>query len=130
MHVAAHDQGYVEASTPLVYGALADPASYPRWWPDARWDERLALRLSGRRAFGARAERHRWDVGLVLSLGGPGEGSLEWHLEPLEEGTIVNAILNLDFTGGRRRSERGLMRARIRIHRGLVGLKHALEATR
>jgi uncharacterized protein YndB with AHSA1/START domain len=129
MHVAAHDQGYVEAAATSVYGALADAPGYPRWWRDARWDGRLALRLGGRAAFHARAERHRPDVGLVLALGGPRTGSLEWHLEPLEDGTIVNAILNLHLTGGRRRSERGLMRARIRIHRGLVGLKHALEAT-
>ena len=130
MHVAVHDQGYVEAGTPLVYGALADPAGYPRWWPDARWEERLALRLGGRAAFRARAERQRTDLGLVLTLHGPAEGSLEWHLEPLEDGTVVNAILNLDLRGGRRRSERRLLRARAAVHRGLVGLKHALEAER
>jgi hypothetical protein len=127
MHVAAHDQGYVEADASSVYGALADLASYPRWWPDAR--DGLALRLGGRAAFRVRAERLRRDLGLVLMLHGPGNGSLEWHLEPLEDGTIVNAILNLDLPGGPRRSERRLLRARAAVHRGMVGLKHALEAT-
>ena len=130
MHVAAHDQGYVEADASSVYGVLADPASYPRWWPDARWDGRLTLRLGGRAAFRARAERQRPDLGLVLMLHGPGEGSLEWHLEPLEDGTIVNAILNLDLSGGRRRSERRLLRARAAVHRGMLSLKRALEADR
>lgn len=127
MHVAAHDQGYVEAPASRVYGALADLEAYPGWWPGARWDGRLALRLGGRRGFLARDERHRAEVGLFLMLEGPAAGSLEWHLEPLEDGTIVNGILNLDLPGGRRRSERRLLRARAAVHRGLVGLKRALE---
>lgn len=125
MHVAAHDQGFVAASPPRVYGVLADVESYPAWWPSARGD-RPALRLAGG-TLTMRAGDHRPDVGLILHLGGPFAGTLEWYLEPEMDGTIVNSILNLDLPGGRRRSERRLLRARVAIHEGLVRLKGRLE---
>lgn len=128
MHVASHDQGYVEVPAPLAYAALTDLQVYPRWWPDARWRGGLVLDLGGFKPLQAHADRFRENLGLVLTLEGRAPGTLEWHLVPLEDGTIVNAILNMEGPGGRRRSARRLLRARIRIHRGLVGLKHDLEA--
>ena len=124
-HVAAHDQGFVDAPVSAVYMALRDVPSYVEWWPDAAGPSTLDLgRLRGLRVA---ADRFREDLGLFLSLEGRGTGTLEWHLEPFEGGTIVNAILNLDLSGGPRRSARGLLGARMSVRRGLVELKHRLE---
>lgn len=124
-HVAAHDQGYVTAPPGAVYRLLRDPEAYPRWWPGARGSG--GLDLGPVRGLGVRAGHLREDLGLVLELSGPATGTLEWHLEPFEDGTIVNAILNLDLPVGARRAERRLLGARAGIRRGMVGLKRALE---
>lgn len=125
MH-AAHDQGFVAADPAAVYAALSDLSAYPRWWLDARADGPLAIRLGGR---WHRVEPSdlRPGIGLVLHLQGSFPGTLEWHLQPEDDGTIVNAILNIEPPGGRRRGERRLLRCRATVHRGLVGLKGALE---
>jgi hypothetical protein len=70
------------------------------------------------------AERHRNDVGLHLVSP---DGDLEWYLEPFDDGTIVNAFLDVEDVPGRR-GERRLHRLRGSIRAGLVGLKRHLEA--
>ena len=51
-------------------------------------------RLGGTRV---RLEGERPGTGMILRLAGPRlAGSLEWYLEPFKEGTIVNAILELE----------------------------------
>jgi hypothetical protein len=47
---------------------------------------------------------------------------MEWFLEPFQEGTVVNCILDLDLAGGWRGTSRRLRRIRTAIRRGLVGL--------
>ena len=61
---------------------------------------------------------------MFIELGPPLNGTLEWYLEPFEEGTIVNALLDAELPGG---GARRLRRIRAQIRRGLVGLKTALE---
>lgn len=124
MHVASFDQGFVAAPPAAVYPELADLARYERWWP--RWS--AGLHLGGRASLAARAEGHRQDVGLILHIEGRVTGTLEWYLEPFEEGTIVYAILNLDVAAGERRTARRLLRARSELRRALVALKRRLEA--
>jgi uncharacterized protein YndB with AHSA1/START domain len=125
----ALDQGFVAASPASVYRVLADVSSYPVWWPgvEVRSSEAdVRLRLPGGPLVPAAAEGHREGLGLILRLDAPLSGTLEWYLEPFEEGTVVNAILHVDLPEGPRRSARRLRRIRVGIHRGLVALKEHL----
>lgn len=123
MHVASVDQGFVAASPDAVFARLADPATYPAWWPDATAG---ALRLGGGDVRMVQ-ERRREGIGLTSRLEGRVPGTLEWYLEAFEDGTIVHAILHLQPPGGARRSARRLLRARASLRRGLLGLKRDVE---
>jgi hypothetical protein len=123
------DQGFVTAPHVSVYGILADVQAYPAWWPGAEVrssGEDLRLRLPGGPSAPAVARGHREGVGLTLHLGPPYSGTLEWYLEPFEEGTVVNSILHVDLPGGPRRSARRLRRLRVGIHRALAALREHL----
>jgi hypothetical protein len=121
MTVRTHDRGFVAASPALVYGRVSDPSTYPSWWPGAD---------GGRPSLGPETvaevspERHREGTGLFLRLDPVGE--LEWYLEPWEDGTIVNCLLELRSVPRRRWSDRGLGRVRGTIRRALIGLKDDL----
>jgi uncharacterized protein YndB with AHSA1/START domain len=126
----AHDQGFVAAPPAAVYRALCDYASYGLWWPGIgvdTEDEGFRLMLVAGAAAPARIEGHREDVGLVIRLGPPYRGTLEWYLEGFEEGTIVNSVMHLDLPGGPRGMDRLARRLRSAVRRGLVGLKGELE---
>jgi hypothetical protein len=126
--VHSHEQGFVSAPPKQVYRVLADLPAYPRWWPAATAaDGELLLALSGRASSSASAERHRPGLGLNLRLGPPNQGTLEWYLDPYEEGTVVNCLLDLDLPGTSRKARSRLRRARSEIRRGLVGLKRRLQ---
>jgi Polyketide cyclase / dehydrase and lipid transport len=130
--VRAQDQGFVAARPAVVYRALCDFASYGLWWPGIGVDtgsEGFRLRLVAGAAASARADVHREDVGLVIRLGPPYRGTLEWYLEGFEEGTIVNSVMHLDLPGGPRRADRLARRLRSAVRRGLVGLKRELEGS-
>jgi hypothetical protein len=102
---------------------LVDPSTYPSWWPGARANG-TGLSLPIRRGTHRFAvEREREGIGLYLVSGGD---SLEWYLEPFDDGTIVNAFLDVEGTAGR--SARRLLRMRGAIRTGLVGLKRRLES--
>lgn len=125
--MAAHDQGFVPAPPATVYGLLAEPASYPSWWPGtaASGDGRVTLPLGGRPQVTA-PEALREGIGLVLRLAGSAPGTLEWYLEPTDGGTMVNCVLDVNIRGGPRRSSRVLLHMRAAVRRGLVGLRRAL----
>ena len=127
MRLQSHDQGFLAAGPEEVYDVLADPSTYESWWPGASASDGSATLRLGRRTVSARPDRHRAGVGLFLVMG---EGSLEWYLEPFEEGTIVNAFTDLDLPGGRRRAERGLRSVRATLRSALVGLKARMEGAR
>lgn len=130
MHRQAWDQGVVWADPSLVYRALSDPAGYAAWWPGARTfldDGRVTLRLEGVPGLRVAPERPRDGVGLFLRVDGDYSGTIEWYLEPFEEGTIVSCLVELDIPGGPGRSQRRLRGLRAAVRRGLVGLKVALE---
>lgn len=130
MRVAAHDQGYVKAPPVTVYEVLHEPSRYATWWPNARSrsrDGRLEVTFLDRRHRSVEIEEQRPGVGLLLRLGGDSPGTLEWYLEPFWEGTIVNAIVNLDVPGGPRRAARGLLRVRADLRLGMVALASAVE---
>jgi hypothetical protein len=118
----SHDQGFVGASPDRVYGLIARPDTYPTWWAGSRLaGEGLSLPVGGG---AARMERARDGIGLHLVIG---EGSMEWYLEPFDDGTIVNAFLEVPLRRPGRRATRRLLRLRGMVRRGLVGLKKELE---
>ena len=130
MRVRSHDQGFVPAPPTSVYALVSRPASYPSWWPGAACDgdagSALRLPLEPGKRKPATVERHRPDVGVFLSLPGH-RGTLEWYLEPFQEGTIVNVLLDVEAGSGVRRSERRLVRMRSSVRRALVGLYEAVR---
>lgn len=125
VRLRSHDQGFVAAPPRRVYELLADPASYPGWWPGAGADGGGVSLPLGRRPRAARPERERAEIGLYLMFG---DESLEWYLEPFDDGTIVNAFLDVAPTGSARRASRRMLRMRAALRTALVGLKRRLEA--
>lgn len=129
MRTRSHDQGFVAAPAGDVYGAVADLGRYQAWWDSVHVDPGTPARISlePRVPVPVRREGERQGTGLFLALGSPYDGTLEWYLEPFDDGTIVNCFLDVDLAGGPRRARRRLLRLRSSIRRGLVGLKRALE---
>ena len=114
----SHDQGFVAAAPGDVHAVLRETGSYPEWWPGARAAVGGGVELPFIRRRVAMPERERDGVGVHLVFG---SGSLEWYLEAFEEGTIVNALLEVESTDRRLSTMRG------NVRRGLVGLKRKLE---
>jgi hypothetical protein len=113
------DEAYVVADPDLVAAAVADPARWPRWWPD--------LVLSVREARGRKGVR--WTVAGALV------GSSEIWLEPVRDGVVVHYFLRADLPAGAAplppgRAER-LRRARTTAwKRSVNALKDELEGDR
>jgi hypothetical protein len=130
VRLSAWDQGFVAAPPHRVYGEVADPTRYPGWWPGAtvsRDDGGYTLGLERVGTVRLRPERQRDPEGLFLELNGPIRGTMEWFLEPFQEGTIVHCLSQVDLPGGPRAARRRLRGLRVAIHSGLVGLKGRLE---
>ena len=128
MRLQAHDQGYVAAAPEAVYATVADPSTYPRWWPGASTtgtDGGVRIPL-GSSTVDARPEGHREGLGLYLAVP---HGSIEWYLEPFEDGSIVNVFSDLDLPGGARAAARRLHGARSSVHTALVHLKRLVEGS-
>ena len=126
MRLRSHDQVFVAAAPRDVDARLADGDGYPGWWAgSARTDGGLVLAL-GRERLVSRIEGRREGVGMWLPLPDL-DGSVEWYLEPFEEGTIVNAFLDVVLDGRPGRAERRLRRMRVSVHRALVSLKRSME---
>lgn len=124
------DQGFVAAPPARVDQAVADAAGYAAWWPGAAViaaEAGVTLRLPGVPPIVVQPEDRRPGVGAAFRVHGRIRGRWEWYLEPFEEGTIVNAMFDLDIPGGERSGARRLYRLRAAVRRGLVALKGALE---
>ena len=117
------DQGFVPAPPDAVYPRLADLERYGEWWPRSRArrdDGSFVLRLPGASPARASVRGARPGIGLIVRLDGARfGGSLEWYLEPFKDGTVVNAILDLDSPGRRRtmRVRRGIRAALVELRR-------------
>jgi hypothetical protein len=123
----AHDQGFVGAPPPDVYRALDRPASYPEWWTGSEVRGAGIVLPLAKRLSPATLDRRRDGIGLFLRFG---DDSLEWYLEPFDDGTIVNGLLDVEVSGRGGRSARRLLRMRGVLRGGLVGLKRRLEGAR
>lgn len=129
-HRLAWDQGFVAAPRERAFGAVAEPAGYAGWWPGAAVspsDGVVTVRLPGVPPLVLSREDARPGVGAVFGVDGRMRGRWEWYLEPFEEGTILNSVIELDIPGGDRLGDRRLYRVRAAVRRGLVALKGALE---
>lgn len=123
--IRSHDQGFVAAPPGDVYSVISTPSTYPGWWAGSE------LAAGGLRipvAAGV-VERSGERDGVGLHLGSA-DVSLEWYLEPFDDGTIVNALLDLPAPRARWRARRRLLRKRGGVRRGLTGLKASMEAAR
>ena len=124
MRLRAHDQGFVGAPPADVFQALDEPATYPQWWQGSNVEGMGIVLPLARRSPPATRDRRREGIGLFLRFG---DDSLEWYLEPFDDGTIVNAFLDVEVSGSSGRAGRHLLRRRHEVRRGLVGLKQTLE---
>lgn len=129
MRIRSHDQGFVAAPPTDVYRTVADLGRYPSWWDAVHVDpgDPATIALEPRVTAPVRRRQEREGTGLFLELGPPYDGTLEWYLEPFEDGTIVNCLLDIELAGSRRRVRLRLWRLRARVRAGLVGIKRALE---
>ena len=78
------DETFVAADGATVGAAVADPASWRRWWPDLRLqviEERGATRASGGRS------------------AGPLTGTMEIWLEPMLDGVLLHYFLHAEPAG-------------------------------
>ena len=126
MRLRSHDQVFVAVPPEDVDARLADGDGYPVWWPGSAVSADGLLLALGRERLSSRIEGRREAIGMWLPLPDL-DGSVEWYLEPFEEGTIVNAFLDVVLENRPRAAARRLRRMRISVHRALVSLKRSME---
>lgn len=114
------DETFVAADPAAVGAAVADPASWRRWWPD--------LRLT---VVEDRAEKgHRWTVTGALT------GTMEVWLEEMLDGVILHYFLHAEPSGVTARELAKMDLAKADHRRRVAGkemsfeIKQRLEASR
>ncbi|BBX37938.1 hypothetical protein MMAG44476_15780 [Mycolicibacterium mageritense DSM 44476 = CIP 104973] len=114
------DETFVAADPAAVGAAVADPASWRRWWPD--------LRLT---VVEDRAEKgHRWTVTGALT------GTMEVWLEEMLDGVILHYFLHAEPSGVTARELAKMDLAKANHRRRVAGkemsfeIKQRLEASR
>jgi hypothetical protein len=105
------DETFIAADAARVGTAIADPASWRRWWPD--------LRLQ---VVEDRAEKGvRWAVTGALN------GTMEIWLEPSLDGVLLHYFLHAEPSGATARQLARMNLARITHRRRVAGKKMAFE---
>ncbi|MEZ0363341.1 polyketide cyclase / dehydrase and lipid transport [Mycobacterium sp. pUA109] len=105
------DQTYVAADAARVGAAVADPASWRRWWPD--------LRLT--------VVEDRADKGIRWSVTGPLTGTMEVWLEPVLDGVLLHYFLHAEPSGATARDLARMNLAKMVHRRRVAGKKMAFE---
>jgi hypothetical protein len=77
------DETFVAADPAAVGRAVADPASWRRWWPDLRLE----------------VVEDRADKGLRWTVTGPLAGTMEIWLEPVLDGVLLHYFMHAEPTG-------------------------------
>ncbi|AKS33616.1 polyketide cyclase / dehydrase and lipid transport [Mycolicibacterium goodii] len=114
------DETFIAADPAAVGAAVADTASWRRWWPDLR----LAV-VEDRAAKG-----HRWTVTGALT------GTMEIWLEEVLDGVVLHYFLHAEPSGATARALARMNLAKMNHRRRVAGkvmsfeLKQRLEAGR
>ena len=77
------DEMFVAADPAAVGRAVADPASWRRWWPDLRME----------------VIEDRADKGMRWTVTGPIAGTMEIWLEPVLDGVLLHYFVHAEPTG-------------------------------
>lgn len=114
------DETFVAADPAAVGRAVADPASWRRWWPDLRLE----------------VVEDREDKGMRWTATGPLAGTMEIWLEPVLDGVLLHYFLHAEPAGVAAWQLAKMNLAKLTHQRRVAGkrmafeVKTALEASR
>lgn len=112
MHsIQVADQTFVAADPSEVGRAVADPASWRRWWPDLRLD----------------VIEDRGEKGVRWTITGALTGTMEVWLEPVLDGVVLNYFLHAEPAGAAAWQLARMNLTRINHRRRVAGKKMAFE---
>lgn len=105
------DEMFVAADPAAVGRAVADPASWRRWWPDLRLE----------------VVEDRADKGMRWTVTGPLTGTMEIWLEPVLDGVLVHYFLHAEPTGVAAWQLAKMNLAKVTHQRRVAGKRMAFE---
>jgi hypothetical protein len=105
------DETFIAADTARVGTAIADPASWRRWWPD--------LRLQ--------VVEDRTEKGIRWAVTGALTGTMEIWLEPSLDGVLLHYFLHAEPAGATAWQLARMNLARLTHRRRVAGKKMAFE---
>ena len=105
------DEMFVAADPAAVGRAVADPASWRRWWPDLRLE----------------VVEDRADKGMRWTVTGPLAGTMEIWLEPVLDGVLLHYFLHAEPTGVAAWQLAKMNLAKVTHQRRVAGKRMAFE---
>lgn len=105
------DEMFVAADPAAVGRAVADPASWRRWWPDLRLE----------------VVEDRADKGMRWTVTGPLAGTMEIWLEPVLDGVLLHYFLHAEPTGVAASQLAKMNLAKLTHQRRVAGKRMAFE---
>jgi len=105
------DEMFVAADPAVVGAAVADPASWRRWWPDLHLD----------------VVEDRGPAGIRWTLTGPLTGTMEIWLEPVLDGVVLHYFLHGEPSGAAAWEIAKMNLAKMTHQRRVAGKRMAFE---
>jgi carbon monoxide dehydrogenase subunit G len=105
------DQTFIAADPAEVGRAVADPASWRRWWPD------LLLEVV----------EDRGEKGIRWTVAGALTGTMEVWLEPMLDGAVLNYFVHAEPAGAAARQLARMNLVKINHRRRVAGKNMAFE---